>query len=287
MWRRASPAADATQSICRRPSTTPHPSNPPQTLIPRAFIHLFPASSRVFHPHPLHVSPHTGFSIGHPARAKRHRHPCRCPLRGLIVPDSPPHRGVKSAPSPQPSPPRSGGEGAKSKSESQSFTPRAFRSGLPLRTECAPRWRAPLMGPLCSGGWAEEKPEGWPAWMPASLSSAQDVLSTNPVARTRTLRTGCPQGTEAGWPFSLATFSLLRASCPTPFGPASLFACASCACVSTQRESGSRSARRAKAFALYPPSRARASRTTEGSPLWTGCAPTKKSKSIAAEAAPT
>ena len=45
------------------------------------------------------------------------------------------------------------------------------------------------------------------------------------------------------------------------------------------RESSSRSARSAKAFALYPPSRARASRT--------GCAPTKKSKSIAAEAAPT
>jgi|GEM_PF-5362432 len=254
MWRRASPAADATQSICRRPSTTPHPSNPPQTLIPRAFIHLFPASSRVFHPHPLHVSPHTGFSIGHPARAKRHRHPCRCPLRGLIVPDSPPHRGVKSAPSPQPSPPRSGGEGAKSKSESQSFTPRAFRSGLPLRTECAPRWRAPLMGPLCSGGWAEEKPEGWPAWMPASLSSAQDVLSTNPVARTRTLRTGCPQGAEAGWP------SLWLLSLGHP------------------RESGSRSAGvRKLCFGFSKASRlkpllqkARASRTTEGSPLWTG-----------------
>jgi len=121
-----------------------------------------------------------------------------------------------------------------------------------------------VKGPLCSGGRAKEKPAGWPAWMPASLSSAQDVLSTNPVARTRTSRTGCPQGAEAGWPFSLATFSL-----------------------ATQRESSSRSARSAKAFALYPPSRARASRTTAGSPLWTRCAPTKKSKSIAAEAAPT
>ena len=75
-----------------------------------------------------------------------------------------------------------------------------FAVAQPLRTECAPRWRAPLRGPLCSGGRAEEKPAGWPAWMPASLSSAQDVLSTNPVARTRTLRTGCPQGAEAGWP---------------------------------------------------------------------------------------
>src|SRR6185312_8229124 len=33
--------------------------------------------------------PGPGFSPGHPALAKRHRHPCRCPLRGL---SSPPHR---------------------------------------------------------------------------------------------------------------------------------------------------------------------------------------------------
>ena len=33
--------------------------------------------------------PGSGFSNGHPARAKRHRHPCRCPLRGL---SSPTHR---------------------------------------------------------------------------------------------------------------------------------------------------------------------------------------------------
>jgi len=33
--------------------------------------------------------PGPGFSTGHPALAKRHRHPCRCPLRGL---SSPAHR---------------------------------------------------------------------------------------------------------------------------------------------------------------------------------------------------
>ena len=43
-----------------------------------------------------------------------------------------------------------------------------------------------IFTPLCSGGRAEEKPEGWPARMPASLASGQDALSTNPVARTRT-----------------------------------------------------------------------------------------------------
>jgi hypothetical protein len=44
---------------------------------------------------------------------------------------------------------------------------------------------------------------------------------------------------QAGWPFSWVTFSLLRASCPPPFGPAALFARASCARVATQRESDS------------------------------------------------
>ena len=48
-----------------------------------------------------------------------------------------------------------------------------------------------------------------------------------------------PGKRQAGWPFSLVTFSLLRASCPPPFGPAALFARASCACVATQRESNS------------------------------------------------
>ena len=60
--------------------------------------------------------------------------------------------------------------------------------------------------------------------MPASLASGQDALSTNPGARTRTFRAGegmdarveatqgavarCPESAEAGWPFSLVTFSL-------------------------------------------------------------------------------
>jgi|GEM_PF-2276846 len=161
-------------------------------------------------------------------------------------------QGSEKPLSPQPSPPRSGGEGAKSKS--QSFTPRAFRSGAATAYRVRATMARAVPGPLCSGGRAEEKPEGWPAWMPASLSSGQDALSTNPVARTRTLRTGCPQGAEAGWPFSLATFSL-----------------------ATQRESSSRSARRAKALLLASQ---KASRT--------GCAPTEsRRKSIATEVAPT
>ena len=37
--------------------------------------------------------PGPGFSNGHPARAKRHRHPCRCPLRDL---SSPTHRRTRA-----------------------------------------------------------------------------------------------------------------------------------------------------------------------------------------------
>jgi hypothetical protein len=47
-------------------------------------------------------------------------------------------------------------------------------------------------GPLCSGGWMEEQPAGWPARMPASLASGQDALSTNPVTHPRTWRGGSP-----------------------------------------------------------------------------------------------
>ena len=69
----------------------------------------------------------------------------------------------------------------------------------------ARRMRAALQGPLCSGGRAEEKPEGWFAWMRTSLSPGQDALSTNPVAWPRTLWAGCPQGAETGCRFLLGT----------------------------------------------------------------------------------
>ena len=51
------------------------------------------------------------------------------------------------------------------------------------------------------------KPAGWPAWTPASFSPAQDVLSKNPVARSRTRRAGCPEGVPSGWPLFGLLFS--------------------------------------------------------------------------------
>ena len=50
--------------------------------------------------------------------------------------------------------------------------------------------RAALPGAPLERRAGRGKPEGWSAWMPASFSPAQDVLSTNPVARTRTFRAG-------------------------------------------------------------------------------------------------
>jgi hypothetical protein len=45
-----------------------------------------PASAPCGHPVRKVRESGPGFSTGHPALAKRHRHPCRCPLRGLSTP---------------------------------------------------------------------------------------------------------------------------------------------------------------------------------------------------------
>ena len=56
-----------------------------------------PALPQLGHPCPRHAlrvrEAWPGFSAGHPARSKRRVHPWPRPLRGLIVPASPPHRG--------------------------------------------------------------------------------------------------------------------------------------------------------------------------------------------------
>src|SRR5579859_3678322 len=53
------------------------------------------------------------------------------------------------------------------------------RSWFLLLVRCARRSGSDLPGPYgAAGGW-RKKPAGWPAGMPASLSSGQDALSTN------------------------------------------------------------------------------------------------------------
>ena len=61
--------------------------------------------------------------------------------------------------------------------------------------------------------------------MPMPFRQHMDVLSKSP-APAHGLAGQESGKRQAGWPFSLVTFSLLRASCPPPFGPASPFACA-------------------------------------------------------------
>ena len=121
---------------------------------------------------------------------------------------------------------------------------RGFAPVLDLALLRSARWeRAALPGAPMARRVGGGKPAGWPARMPASLSSGQDALSTNPVAHPRTRRAGCPQGAPSGWPFSWVTFSL-----------------------ATQRESNSAAAGRRKLFApkhfALNAARARASRTS-------------------------
>ena len=61
-------------------------------------------------------------------------------------------------------------------------------------------------------------------------------------ARVEATQERLPDGRQApsGVSFSLGYSLLLQASCPSPFGPASLFACASCPCVDKQKRSNSR-----------------------------------------------
>ena len=143
-----------------------------------------------------------GFSTRRPALSKRNGHPCPFPLRGLFIPTSPPLRGPGRAPG-HPGPDCS--EKLKSKSKSEEPHVAALRFAVAVAvasavavavafdlasSPSAHRMCALLFrGPFCSGGRVEEKPEGWPAWMPASLASAQ-ARAWMPELRQR--RSGCP-----------------------------------------------------------------------------------------------
>jgi hypothetical protein len=97
----------------------------------------------------------------------------------------------------------------KSRSHSKASLCCGFAPALDLALLKSARWeRAALPGAPMARRVGGGKPAGWPAWMPASFSPAQDVLSKNPVAHPRTRRAGCPQGAPSGWPFSWVTFSL-------------------------------------------------------------------------------
>ena len=60
------------------------------------------------------------------------------------------------------------------------------------------RQDAAEMGPLWRGERVEEKPEGWRAGCAPVRCAHMDVRSTNPGARSRTWRAGCPEGALLG-----------------------------------------------------------------------------------------
>ena len=84
------------------------------------------------------------------------------------------------------------------------------------------RRRFALLGPFWSGERVEEEPEGWLAWMQASLASAHgegmdarveatqeqlpDGLSTNPATRSRTFRAFMPGKRGRRVPLSVGYF---------------------------------------------------------------------------------
>jgi hypothetical protein len=112
--------------------------------------------------------------------------------------------------------------------------PVAFAAATRRRTEYAQDARRSTRVPSAAAGGWRISPQGGrhgcrPVWrqagegMDARVEVTQeqlpDALSTNPGARPRTFRTGMPGKRVSG-----VAFSLLRASCPPPFGPASPFA---------------------------------------------------------------
>ncbi len=80
-------------------------------------------------------------------------------------------------------------------------------------------------GPLCGGESGTTGRAAGEARDGLAFSRGQDARSKSP-APAHGLAGQESGKRQAGWPFSLVTFSLLRASCPPPFGPASPFACA-------------------------------------------------------------
>jgi len=123
-------------------------------------------------------------------------HPWTRPLRGLLVPASPPHRG----------PGRAGAHRARQKPKRGELA--ALRFALAVAS--ARRERAALPGAPMARRVGEGKSAGWLAWMRASFSPAQDVPSKNPVAHPRTQKAGCLEGAPSGCP-SLWLLSLGQA----------------------------------------------------------------------------
>jgi hypothetical protein len=147
------------------------------------------------------------------------------PAARPVDPDSPPHRGPgRAAGHRGPHSVRSLGARAKARARAQYCRAPLLSAFDPALLKSTRRMRVALPGAPLQRRAGEGKPAGWPARMPASLASGQatagmpelrqrrtqlpDALSTNPVARTQTLRAWMPARRGSGVAFSFGYFSL-------------------------------------------------------------------------------
>ena len=133
--------------------------------------------------------------------AKRHRHPCRCPLRGLSTPP----RRCRGAPGRATRILRVLFRRAGSRAELRQ--PGAFAFQLHHRVRAGSALLYP--GPLWRGGWAEERPRrgGRQGCRPVRRQS-RDGLSANPRSPPAHLEGRMPGRRAIGVAFSLGYFSL-------------------------------------------------------------------------------
>ncbi len=211
-----------------------------------------------------------GFSTGHPALAKNDWHPCQSPC-GPVVRPSPPHRGPGRAaghpgphfsqnprqelpPHPNPLPRRSRGRGGRSGGVGAVKQRGAKRDAFDLAVLKSAGQDGALLypGPLCGGESGSTGRAAGIGRKPIPFRQHRDVLSKSPAPAHGLAAQGWAASAKRGGLSLWLSFSL-----------------------ATQRESNSAAEGRRKPFALEPftLNETRASRTTEGSPLWTRCAP--------------
>ena len=134
--------------------------------------------------------PEPGFSAAHPCAVEKASASCRCPLRGLIDSDSPPHRGPEERAGH--SWPALGARRLRRREQRREAMLPAFRG---VRAGCAPAFR----GPLCGGEGRTRRPEGGSTGM-SSLFRPDRSPAEKPGRPSRTFRAGSPESAKRGAP---------------------------------------------------------------------------------------
>jgi hypothetical protein len=150
--------------------------------------------------------PHSGWSQGKNNSASFFANPQ--PF-SLSVGRRPKSKGSRQ-PHPSTSPLRGYAQGDRRRDENTEsrMPPRSRHGNAAAYRVRATMARRSTRGPSAAAGGRRISPQGGRQGCRPVWRQSMDGLSTNPVARPRTLRAGCPQGAEAGWPSLLVTFLL-------------------------------------------------------------------------------